>query len=198
VRKLLLFLVFLFPLVAWASSSPQWLQGSLVLGTREVLTGEVAVEARHNVVLFRQSGHVDVYPAHKISAVYYYDPTANVNRKFISIPSASGHFPVFHLYEVVLAGPVDLLRQERQAATAGSVNHEAHGFEYVVRFHDHFIALRKFRSRIYPRLMRDKPEHIAQFVKANGLNPNEPAAAIQIIQYYNRLVNGRDVVAMRD
>ena len=178
------------------AASVQWLPGSLVLHTSQVLTGEVSIEARHDVVLFRHNGHVDVYAAHKVSAVYYYDPTANVNRKFVSLTSTSGYRPVYRLYEVVLAGEVNLLRHERLTA-AQSSHHEIHGFQYVVRFQDTVMALRKFRSRIYPRLVRSQPESITAFVKDHHLNPSEPAAAIRIIQYYNALMAGHYAVAVR-
>jgi hypothetical protein len=194
VRKLLPFLLVLLSLAAQASI-PQWLKGSLVLHTREVLTGEVSIEARHDVVLLRQHGHVDVYPAHKISAVYYYDTTVNINRKFVSLASTSSYRPVFRLYEVVLAGEVNLLRHERLAAPNFN-HHEIQGFQYLIRFQDDVIALRKFRNRIYPKLLRAQPASIAQFVKANHLNPSEPAAAIRIIQYYNTLSADHVTVAM--
>jgi len=185
----------LLSLVAQASP-PSWLQGSLVLHTHQVLTGEVSIEARHDVVLFRQNGHVEVYTAHKVSAVYYYDPAANVNRKFVSLASTSSYRPVYRLYEVVLSGEVNLLRHER-LATARFTNHEVQGFQYVVRFRDTIIALRKFRSRIYPELLRTQPESLARFVKDNHLNPSEPAAAIRIMQHYNTLVAGDYAVAMQ-
>jgi len=182
--------------LAAQASSPSWLQGSLVLHTREVLTGDVSIEARHDVVLLRQNGHVDVYPAHRISAVYFYDPAANVNRKFVSLASTPSHRPVYRLYEIVVAGEINLLRHERLAA-GHSANHEIQGFQYVVHFQNDIIALNKFRNRIYPRLVRAQPENLATFVKDNHLNPNEPAAAIRIIQYYNTLMGGHYAVALR-
>ena len=189
------FLLVLLSLAAQAST-PRWLKGSLVLHTREVLTGEVSIEARHDVVLFRQHGHVEVYPAHKVSAVYYYDTAENINRKFVSLTSTSGYRPVFRLYEVVLSGEVNLLRHERLASTRSS-NHEINGFQYLIRFQDDVTTLRKFRSRIYPKLLRAQPASITQFVKGNHLNPSEPAAAIRIIQYYNTLTTDRYSVAMQ-
>jgi len=191
----LTFLLVLLSLAARAYT-PQWLQGSLVLHTQEVLTGELSIEARHDMVLFRRHDHVEVYPAHKISAVYYYDTAVNINRKFVSLASTSGYRLVFRLYEVVLSGEVNLLRHERLAAVR-STNHEVQGFQYVVRFRDAIITLRKFRSRIYPELLRTHSDGITRFVKDNHLNPSEPAAAIRIMQYYNTLIAGGYAVAMQ-
>jgi hypothetical protein len=188
-------LLVLCPLLATASI-PQWLQGSLVLHTQEVLTGEVSIEACHDVVLFRQNCHVDVYPAHKVSGLYYYDPAANVNRKFVSLASTSGYRPVFRLYEVVLTGEVNLLRHGRPNITHAA-SHELHGFQYLIRFRDDLLSLRKFRSRIYPKMLRAHSESIGQFVKDNHLNPNDPASAIRIIQYYNTLTTDGIAVAMQ-
>src|SRR5690242_5084147 len=99
-RRNVLILFFLFTAGKLFASDIQWSEGSLVLNNKQVLCGKIAVELKYDMVLFKSDDKVDVYPAHSVQSVFYYDATANVNRKFIVL--ASGKYPMKkpYLYEV--------------------------------------------------------------------------------------------------
>lgn len=173
-----------------------WLEGSLVLNNGQVLVGEISVVALHNTVLFRSHDKVDVYPAYKISEVRFYDPSININRKFICIRTTNEMAWSSRLFEVVLSGEVQLIREELSDDVDDSGNHDAAGFRYFVIYKGSLVSLKKFRSKVYPALRHSSVTGLSEYVRRNRLNPNNESNAVKIIDYYNHSARAVINVAM--
>ncbi len=182
-QYLLFCLLFLNSALLFARET-KWYEGSVVLKSSEVLTGEILIEPEYDLVLHRRNDKVDVYPAHKILSVYFYDADANINRRFISIKD-SGLFNHHQLMEVVLRGEVSIYRKQKGFTGVGAS--DADGFHYFTVCQDRLVDLLKFRTQVYPRLMESSGNELSIFIKDHKLNPNCSAHAIIIIKFYNEL-----------
>ncbi|HEY3403626.1 MAG TPA: hypothetical protein VGK59_09585 [Ohtaekwangia sp.] len=189
-----LIFIFSFTLCKLAAGVDEltWYEGSVVLETREVLVGEIAIESNYDLILLRADNQVMLYQAHKIQAVQFYDSQVNVNRKFISLWEMNGLLRECHLYETVLKGEVSILRKGKGLSKPVS---DADDFVYYVRFNESLYALNSFRDNVYPSMVMKGGSRLSTFVLDNRLNPNKSANAIEIVRYYNRLVKDDQTLA---
>lgn len=148
------------------------------------MVGEISIEPEYDLVLHHNNGKVEVYPAHKIHAVYFYDGDANINRKFISMKQTD-IFSRHQLYEIVLRGEVCVYRTKK-LWTENSPS-DADGYNYFVFHHEQLIDIQKFRKSVYPYLLESAGSMLAVFMDENKLNPNSAANVITIIHFYNSL-----------
>ena len=169
-----------------------WNEGSVVLKTKEVLVGEISIEPEYDLILHRSNGKVDVYPAHKIQSIYFYDEEANINRKFISLKEA-GLFNHHQLFEIVLRGEISIYRKQKMGT--GKSPSDADGFYYYTYHHNQLIDLFKFRNQVYPQLIESAGNRISVYIDKNKLNPNSSADAIKIIEFYNSLERDDQLLA---
>jgi hypothetical protein len=192
-RRNVLILFFLFTAGKLFASDIQWSEGSLVLNNKQVLCGKIAVELKYDMVLFKSDDKVDVYPAHSVQSVFYYDATANVNRKFIVL--ASGKYPMKkpYLYEVVLFGNVQIVRHLKDVSIAPYA--DADDFSYFIRTEDCLTPLEKFRKRLYDDMLHEGGLELSVFVTEQHLDPNVSAHAIMIVEEYNRLMKSHQAMA---
>lgn len=163
------------------AQEPVWHEGALVLRKKEVLKGELAIE--RELILLRYNGQVNVYPAHKVDAVYFHDTKANINRRFASFGSGRGSQS--HLYEIVLQGQVSVLRRPRNGTTGHS---EAEDYHYFVRHDERITRLNDFRRKVYPLLLRSAGRILSIYISDHHLDPNRRADAIRVIEFYNHVV----------
>jgi hypothetical protein len=175
-----------------ASASPvpvKWYEGSVVLANGEVWLGEISVEAFYDVVLFRHHSRTEVLPAHKVQSVYYHDSAKDVNCRFVSVQSME-HQSTYRLYEVIVSGPVCVLR--RQAVRHADRLHDAFDYDYFVRQSNELVPLRKFATRIYPQLLKVSYGTLQRYAREKGLDPNQPACAVQLVRYFNYWVRSQE------
>jgi hypothetical protein len=159
-----------------------WHRGSLVLANREVRTGRLALHAEYDLVLMKNGSQVIVYPAHKLSALYFYDSAANINRKF-QVIQAGEHISQKRLFEIVVSGKAKILRHAR-ANTARSEDHVA-DYHYFVSTDEELMPISKFRENLFEKFVSLKPE-LAQFVNVKKLNPNNTKDVFEIVMFYNQ------------
>lgn len=192
-KSIFLGFIFLFTLCKLSAKEITWYKGSVVLETRKVLVGEISIEVDHDLILLRSNGKVDVYPAHKIRSLQFYDEQENINRKFVSLPEKQFIRNVFRLFEVVVSGDVAVLRKKRSVCN-GTLS-DADDFHYYVLYNQELSQLTSFRSKVYPTLMLNGGSEFADFILKKDLTPNDPAGAIQIIESYNQLVRNDQLIA---
>lgn len=183
-KRYILFCLLLLNSVFVFARSVVWYEGSVVLKSREVLTGEISIEPDYDLILHRSNGKVEVYPAHKINSLYFYDAEANINRKFISLKE-TGLFNHHQLFEIVLRGEVSIYR--KQKLFTGTNPSDAEGYLYYIYHNEQLTDLIKFRTQIYPQLLESSGNTLSVFIKDHRLNPNSSANAIEIIKFYNDL-----------
>lgn len=174
-----------------------------------VIKGEISVALVQNLVLFRGSGYqsedshengikadqqmriaVHALPAHKLSAVFFYDTAADINRRFVSVGESTA-FPGVQLYEAVLQGRIDVLRRPRGANASSA----AEDFDYYLKDHDRVVPLWKFYREVFPALEEETRQQLGAFIKANDLRRGNDANVITIIGYYNRMMRAGQALA---
>lgn len=192
-KRVLTICIILFTAGKLVAHDRVWYTGAIVLQTQEVLTGILAVEPEHGIVLHRNGDHVNIYPAHRIQSLQFFDAKTNINRKYISLPQ--GVWKRYHLYEVVVKGPVHVLRREK--SNISSVYSESDSFIYYIYTGSEPVRLRAFRKQVYPTLQQGGGVQFSMFVLEENLNPNDAAHAIRMVQYYNALVLNDDTLATK-
>jgi hypothetical protein len=177
---------------AAASHNVRWYEGSVVLRNHQVLTGTVAIDAMHDLVLHKVEAQVNVYPAHKIMWLYYYDSVANINRRYMSWPVA-GPVARAHsqLYEVVLQGDIMVLRRPRDTQTTAAID----GYHYYLKCQEGLMPLYAFKKKVYPTLQEETNGLLDAFRRENKLNPMEIADAVKLIEFYNQQVRAGNIMA---
>ena len=160
-----------------------WHDGSVVLASREVLTGKITIEPDFDMVLLRTSDSCLVLPAHKVLSFYFYDADENINRKFVSLKENEDPRAPQHFYEVVLYGRVNVIRRLRFTGLRNAAS-DAEDYIYFAQWENALISLSQFKKDLYPSLL-SSGETLSEFVSANKFNPADVAHAIRIIEYYN-------------
>lgn len=176
-------------------AQPPAFKGAVVLQDGTVFTGNVSILSYQLVCLGVDNEQVILAP-HKISQVRYYDKESNINRKFISIKTPSTLSEVYTLYEEVLYGPVSVVRKPSSLYGSGKLalsDHDA--FDYFARTSDKLISLKKFRSTLFPQFREELGERIDQYIHQKQLDIYNTADVIRIIQFYNQVVAGQQVIA---
>lgn len=183
----------LFTVGKLAAHDRVWYTGAIVLQTQVVLTGILAVEPAHGIVLHKQGDQVNIYPAHRVQSLQFFDPQANINRKYISLQH--GAWSRCRLYEVVVKGTVHVLRYAKR--NMFPIYSDADSFIYYIYTGSELMQLRAFRKQVYPTLQKEGGVQFAMFVLEENLNPNNPVHAIRMVQYYNLQVPDDGTLATR-
>src|SRR5688572_15188119 len=144
----------------------KWFRGSVVLSDQQVMVGEIALYPTHHVIMLRTDDGIITLPAKKISSFFFYDASANVNRKYVSRLNQESTFQQHQLYEVVLTGAITVLR--KQDVWSQGV-HDANDFNYFVLYDNKLIELQKFKRIVYPDLIKQS-EKLLLFVQENHLD----------------------------
>lgn len=183
-RRAIAVSLILFTVGKLAAQDRVWHSGVLVLQTQQVLTGTMAIEAEHDVVLHKNGDQVHIYPAHRVQSLQFFEVKTNINRKYISLQH--GTWGRHHLYEVVVKGKVHVVR--RQKKRTSSVLSDADSFIYYIYTGTELVSLGTFRRQLYPAFQQEGGIQFSMFVLEQKLNPNDAAHAIRMIQYYNALM----------
>ena len=169
---------------SYAAITPEWHTGAVVLQNQQVLTGELSVNLYYDLLLLRRENAITVLPVHKVASFHFYDEGVNINRRFVSVSNSDGSVPVFRLYEVVAPGDVLVIRKPKRPGTS---NVEDIDFDYFMLHGAKVLPLRRFRGKLYPKLLEYDRMSMLAYMHENKLNPNKAADAIQLIGFYNYL-----------
>ncbi len=172
-----------------------WESGVLITKKKDVVVGSLVYYASHDAVLLKQpDGTVDLFPSHRISSFRFYDTKADINRQFICLEKKEA-LSANTILEIVLNGPVKILRKLKFPGSQLTTSNDAEGFYYFVWMDNELTSLRHFRSQILPTLLRRFPDEIASLMAQKKNQFQEDAVAIQIVKEYNRLVARPSLVA---
>lgn len=152
-----------------------------MLYEQDVVLGRISVFPEHDLVVLKNNTGTTVLPAHKIESVFYYDSTANLNRRYISWVDQESPYAHHKLFEVVTMGKIPVVR--RPMPWSG-ISDKAESFNYFLLYQGAIIELQKFKRQVYPELINESKE-LEAFVKQERLDPAQPGNAIRIIKHYN-------------
>lgn len=175
-------LILILYILAVSASAQSWFSGSLVTADDSVLVGEIQTYPSLGMVLMRHEGEVRVFPAHRMSACYYYDSEQDLNVRLIAVKTETSDD---RLFEVVVDGSMKVIRCQRVRSLKSSTDPEA--YDYFVFSSGVLTQLHQFRTRCFEQLRAQYPQQISSFVTSHRLNPNRPADAIRIVGFYNSL-----------
>jgi len=162
----------------------EWSDGVAVLNDSQVMVGKFSFA--HDVLLTKEEDRINVLPPHKISSFRFYDAQSNINRHYISLPSWGSLFRTPYFYEVVVWGSTSVIRKKNNLINHQSKNTEAENFEYYVLLDHEIIPLRKFRTKVYPKLLSACSFNLEDLIARKKWNPNLSSDAIRIIQFSNQ------------
>jgi len=153
-----------------------------VLADEEVMTGSIYYPRGFDLISL-QSGSQQVFlNASKVQQFRYFDSTARINRRFVSLAGRRGH----EFFEVVEMGKVMVLRKLKRYANTQHPD-EVESYHYFTWTNGNLRPLIRFRNQVYPRLVEEHPDEIRQYVRHERLNPSTMRAALLIIHEYNRI-----------
>lgn len=190
--KTLIFCLLLINFQHLQCQSLTWHQGAVVLQSDRVITGRISIEPLYHLILVESEKIRNVYPAHNIKSLYFYDEAYNINRRFISLKNQDMVHREHQLYEVILQGEVTFLRQQKTKKNQPS---DAMDFTYYIQHRGDMVPLRKFRRKIYPDLLEKAGGSLDHFIAANNIRAINDKNSIRIIEFYNRFVSSDDAIA---
>lgn len=176
------------------SQSLMWHEGVLVLSNNEILRGKFAIEQLHDIVLYRNDIVSEVFPAHKVRSLFFYDEKENINRRFVSVKQNDMSRPWYQIYEVVVAGEVAVMRRKKASEKHLS---NTSSFTYYIQYQDSLIPFGKFTKQIYPILSTNMGSCLDEYIRKNRLRTYHMASSIQIIEFYNQSSRSTEVQARR-
>src|SRR5688572_9909579 len=170
--KIIFCCLLLFNITIVGAHVDKTVEGSIVLSNGAVLVGKLLLHLDHDVILFSEGDTRMVYGAHKVKAVYYYDAVNNINRRFVSLKQHYGIRAVYRFFEVVLAGDVKVLRQQKYASMAEDA--QALDYNYFVYRDETIIPLENFRREVYPQLNAQTGFRLDKIVMTNRIREAYP------------------------
>jgi hypothetical protein len=155
-----------------------WFCGVVVTAGEEVLQGELLFHPKNDMLVIRQQDQVKVLTSDLVKSFRYFDESANINRKFVSLTAEGMDHP--GIYELIIPGDISVLRKMKRSA--GPSPSDQGGYRYFFYEHGKLQPIEKFTRRLYPsiRMWLIKEE------KEFHLNRNRMADAIRYIQLYNQ------------
>jgi len=174
-----------------------WHNGAIVLRNDKVVVGRVQMEELYDIILFipRDSNHVEVYPAFKLKSIRFFDSAAQINRRYVSVQPNTSNNEVFQLFEIVVAGQVSVVR--RLKAFHAAIPDDATDFTYYSLHQAELVELKKFATKVYPKLLYPSDNQLNSYARHNRLNPNQLADAIILIKYFNTMCALGEVITRR-
>jgi hypothetical protein len=189
--RLLPYFLLLICSISMAQDQPRKYEGSITLSDNQVVTGKILVHRAYDLVLIEYRDSIAVFPAHKISALRYFDEEANINRKFVAILNETETRRVPVIFEMVVSGKVQVLRRLK------SIHHEetddADGYNYYSYFNGNLHNLKDFAGKVYPEI---QSLSLKEFVSSRKISPYQMQDVFSIIKHFNRQYSAGDVASI--
>jgi hypothetical protein len=180
----------------YAGEEEQWFRGTLILKSQTRLQGEISIRVDYDIVLFRMGDELMIYPAHKVHSANVYDESLKLNRNFISLQMEVGAASVHKLYEVLVEGPVSMLRKQRLLWY--SIHLDIPEQDYYIWNENEMTSLYFFKKKKFPKLVKASDGDLKSFIRSQRLNPNRLEDMVEILKYYNKQQFSENQLAKRE
>ena len=181
-----------------------WYKGHLTLWDNTVLEGDVAYNWSAEAVLLRQAdGRIRTFSASQVSQFGWFDYSQHEHRRFVALTVArdNDHSKQV-IFERCLDGSLVVIRRIRPVHGLNKwfTKHPMHytdrpvlcqdreQFEYFVYDADRLLALDRFYTDIYERLMTNHAHELQYFIRQHNLNDRTLLGRLVLINQYNFLV----------
>ncbi|MEP2667995.1 MAG: hypothetical protein ABJH04_03310 [Cyclobacteriaceae bacterium] len=168
--------------------------GVVVLRTGEIVSGKISV-ASFQLALVEKDEVRQVFPAHLVDKIRFYDEEHNINRKFVSIQSKITK--EFSLYEKIVNGAAIVLRKPKflalQSSQVSVLDHTQ--FEYFVMYEGGIVPINQVKRTFFNSWNRMVAYELSSYVKDEHLNLYATADVILLIKYYNQSVRRKLLLA---
>ncbi len=194
-------LVLFFGCLATAGETG-WYSGEIVFNSEATLSGEIRYDWRADVVQYRSDGRIHTFSPHLLRSFAFFDVQLNAIRHFKALPlreATNGSARQF--YEVVLTGPLQLVRRPNQIVGFGlpptlipaedaSFSFQLAGYDYYVHTAGRFVSINRFRREIWPVMEGEFGPELKQFMKRYGVSRRTMPGKLRLINQYNVLCGG--------
>lgn len=183
------------------SINDNWYKGLLVLEEGETLYGHIQYDLEANLVQIDLNQAVKAYSARQIKFFRIHDSHRSKERTFYALPyHVSPNYKAPILFEVLIEGPITLLVRERivlenipqysyWSGRNYSYTRRRIEFDFYFGFANGRIKRYLGSKKDFFNLVKDNSSEIKKFVKENRLQYNQAVDLIEIITYYNSLIN---------
>ncbi|WP_020530705.1 hypothetical protein [Flexithrix dorotheae] len=206
-KKFILLTIFLFQLVLLGYSQDfsknYWHRGEIDLTSGETLKGEVKYDLENDNLVFKSGNMVRSYNATRVEAWQIVDALTKTIRYFYTLPystdGSSYKKPTF--FELLSEGePISLLAKEKVVEKVENT-YDPYWFggrnvRVAVQVDDYYlingqgqIAHCRPDEDSLMKFMGDQSKVVKKFIKSNKLKIERRADMIQIIDFYNSLIN---------
>jgi hypothetical protein len=168
------------------AQSPHWLPGTVVTTDSVVVNGEVAFQTAE-LILFRADEFVKVFTPTQLLAAHAFDKDENLHHRYVAYGAADARLL---FYEVVVPGPVRVLRLLQSKMPLTRVASDRDDYDYFVATTNRLVRLHRFYRELFPELVAEN-EALASWTQTEALHPREPGDAIRIVQKFNQTKRDR-------
>lgn len=194
--KILVFvtLTFLFATVTASGTEVTFHDGVVVLQNGEIISGKIAVTS-FQLALVEIADKRNVYAAHQVDKILFYDAGNNINRKFVSVESEITNG--YSFYEKILVGEASVLRRPKlsvwQTSKITVWDHEQ--FEYYVLWQERVIPVNQVKKTFFDTWDDMLNAELSAYVKNQHLSLYNTADVIHLVQHYNKRIKRKPLLA---
>lgn len=170
-----------------------WNEGEVKLKNGQSFSGKIYYHEENQVVYVSNNGRVKALSAQNLKGFSFYDSFLSISRSYLSIIPGNGQSGnKNYIFEIVMQGPLTLLRQQKN-----SVGYEGYfdeGIKQFIGYTSHFKYYFYYDGKIYPirnfkkqfiGLIGNSFKKIDSFIKQRNIKFNNIPHQLLLIQYYN-------------
>ncbi len=145
-----------------------------------VMNGEVAFQTAE-LLLFRSQGVVTVFTPAQLTSARAFDVGQNIHHRWLSLRAPERGW---RLYELVVSGPIQVLRVLQSKLPLEREASDKHDYDYFVATANRWVRLHRFYQEVYPELAA-ADQRLVAWVKSEAAHPHHLGDAIRIVKKYN-------------
>lgn len=182
--------------------SELWHEGKIVLLDGDTIKGAIKYNFERDIIQLNDAKTIEAYTARNLLYFIIFDETVNQYRQFYAIPyniTPDYKTPIF--FEVFYEGKLTLLGREYITIQTNTFGPSSIGSSYSrpVLAYNFYLADEKGHITSYNKnkkelllYMSKYDTEIKNFVKRNRIRTDKKDDLIQVVQYYNSLINPRN------
>lgn len=200
-RPLLIFLVFLLPLVAKSQTFPSevWHEGKVALLEEDMVEGLVKYDLENNLVQVNVGNTIQTYSGRKILFFEIFDEAIGAYRTFYALPyQVQSNYETPVLFEVVYEGDLTLLcREYIEQENIPQMGYYSRNNMYTrlrLDFHYYFlneegkITQYSLKKKDLLDIMKRHAPEVKQFMKKYRLRYDRREDLARVTAYFNELM----------